>query len=154
MTEREIEQRIVAIKREISSLGPLRPGSLSRQYNVCGNPTCRCKADPAQRHGPYYQLSYKHQKKSTSEFVREPDVAQVEQQLRNYAAAARAGRRVGRAQHRAGPPAFAPPETGSKFSPKLARTPGKASTPEPKMSLPDRHKALVPQGHNHFRDRN
>ena len=84
MTEREIEQRIIAIKREISSLGPLRPGSLSRQYNVCGNPTCRCKADPAQRHGPYYQLSYKHQKKSSSEFVREPDVAQVEQQLRNY----------------------------------------------------------------------
>ena len=84
MTERQIEQRIVAIKREISSLGPLRPGSLSRQYNVCGNPTCRCKADPAQRHGPYYQLSYKHQRKSSSEFVREPDVAQVEQQLRNY----------------------------------------------------------------------
>lgn len=84
MTERQIDQRIVAIKRELSSLGPLRPGSLSRQYNVCGNPTCRCKADPAQRHGPYYQLSYKHQKKSSSEFVREPDVVQVEQQLRNY----------------------------------------------------------------------
>jgi hypothetical protein len=84
MTEREIEQRILAIKREISSLGPLRPGSLSRQYNVCGNPTCRCKTDATQRHGPYFQLSYRHQKKSSSEFVREPDVAQVEQQLRNY----------------------------------------------------------------------
>ena len=85
MTEREIDQRIAAIKREIAALGPLRPGSLSRQYNVCGNPTCRCKTDAAQRHGPYYQLSYSFQKKSSTQFVRPPDVAEVEQQLNNYA---------------------------------------------------------------------
>jgi hypothetical protein len=84
MTAREIEQRIAAIKREIAALGPLRPGSLSRQYNVCGNPTCRCKAAPSQRHGPYYQLSYTYQKKSSSQFVRAPEVADVESQLKNY----------------------------------------------------------------------
>jgi hypothetical protein len=48
-------------------------------------PNCRCKADPAQRHGPYYQLSYAYRRKSTSTFVREADLAEVEQQLRNYA---------------------------------------------------------------------
>ena len=85
MTEREIDQRIAAIKREIGALGPLRPGSLSRQYNVCGNPTCRCKTDAAQRHGPYYQLSYTYQKKSSTQFVRAPDVAEVERQLNTYA---------------------------------------------------------------------
>ena len=84
MTAREIEQRIAAIKRELGALGPLRPGSLSRQYNVCGNPTCRCKADPPQRHGPYSQLSYTHQRKSSSEFVRAEDLAEVEIQLHNY----------------------------------------------------------------------
>jgi|DewCreStandDraft_4_1066084.scaffolds.fasta_scaffold167653_1 hypothetical protein len=84
MTEREIDQRIAAIKRELSRLGPVHPGSLSRQYNVCGNPTCRCKADPSRRHGPYYQLSYSHQKKSSSRFVREPDLGEVKQQLKNY----------------------------------------------------------------------
>jgi hypothetical protein len=84
MTERELEQRIAAIKRELGALGPLRPGSLSRQYNVCGNPTCRCKADPPQRHGPYYQLSYTYQGKSSSELVRAPDLAEVEQQLHHY----------------------------------------------------------------------
>lgn len=84
MTEREIDKRITAIKSELAALGPLHPGSISRQYNVCGNPTCRCKADPAHRHGPYYQLSYAYQRKSTSTFVREPDLAAVEQQLRNY----------------------------------------------------------------------
>jgi hypothetical protein len=84
MTEREIDQRIAAIKRELLLLGPLHPGSLSRQYNVCGNPTCRCKADPSQRHGPYYQLSYSHQQRSSSRFVREPDLGEVKQQLKNY----------------------------------------------------------------------
>jgi len=46
------------IKAELAALGEMRPGSLSRQYNVCGKPNCRCK-DPQnpQRHGPCYQLS-------------------------------------------------------------------------------------------------
>lgn len=83
MTERDIEHRIAAIKHELAALGPLHPGSLSRQYNVCGSPSCRCKADPPQRHGPYYQLSYTHHKKSSSRFVRKQDLAEVEQQLRN-----------------------------------------------------------------------
>ncbi len=84
MTEREIDHRIAAIKTELAALGPLHPGSITRQYNVCGNPACRCKADPAQRHGPYYQLSYGYKGKSSSTFVREPDLAAVEQQLRNF----------------------------------------------------------------------
>lgn len=84
MTARDIEERIAAIKRELAALGPLHPGSISRQYNVCGSPTCRCKADPPQRHGPYYQLSYTHRRKSTSTFVRALDLAEVEQQLRTY----------------------------------------------------------------------
>ena len=85
MTEREIEHRITAIKRELACLGPLRPGSISRQYNVCGNPACRCKADPSQRHGPYYQLSYTHRRKSSSEFVRAHDLRDVQRQLDNHA---------------------------------------------------------------------
>jgi hypothetical protein len=85
MTEREIERRIAAIKRELIGLGPLRPGSISRQYNVCGSPQCRCKADPAQRHGPYYQLSYTHQRKSSSAFVREQELRDVQRQLETHA---------------------------------------------------------------------
>jgi hypothetical protein len=84
MTERQIDQRISTIKKELAGLGPLHPGSISRQYNVCGAPTCRCKTDPANRHGPYYQLSYAHRRRSTSTFVRESDLAEVQYQLRNY----------------------------------------------------------------------
>jgi len=76
--------RIQTIKAELARLGRLRPGTLSRQYNVCGNPTCRCKADPPRKHGPYYQLSYTWQGRSRTEFVRREDLAAVRQHVRNY----------------------------------------------------------------------
>ncbi len=80
-----LQHRIDAIKAALAALGPLRPGTLSRQYNVCGTPGCRCKDDPAQRHGPYHQLSYTWHGRSRSEFVREPEIARVREQLGNYA---------------------------------------------------------------------
>jgi hypothetical protein len=76
--------RIEAIKDQLARLGPLRPGRLSRQFNVCGNPGCRCKANPPQKHGPYYQLSYTWQGRSRTEFVRRQDLPTVRQQVRNY----------------------------------------------------------------------
>jgi hypothetical protein len=79
-----LEERIQSIKREISALGDLRPGALSRQYNICGSPSCRCKADPPVKHGPYPQISFTWQGKSTTQSVREDDVDEVRQQLQNH----------------------------------------------------------------------
>jgi len=80
-----LEKRIETTKQQLATLQDLRPGSLSKQYNVCGNPSCRCKASPPQKHGPYYQLSYTRKGRSTSRFVRQQDLATVRKQLRNYA---------------------------------------------------------------------
>ena len=79
-----LETRIGKIKEEMMALGDLRPGSLSKQYNVCGKPECRCKANPPRKHGPYYQLSFTWKGKSRSQFVRPEEVPVVKQQLRNY----------------------------------------------------------------------
>lgn len=79
-----IEERIQAIKLEILALGDLRPGTLSMQYNICGNPSCRCKATPPIKHGPYSQVSFSWRGKSTTQFVRDTDVAEVRHQLDNY----------------------------------------------------------------------
>src|SRR2546428_13297792 len=79
-----LQTRIQKIKEEIAILAELRPGSLSRQYNVCGNPDCRCKAKPPKKHGPYYQLSFTWQGRSKSQFVRTEDLPDVKKQLRNY----------------------------------------------------------------------
>jgi hypothetical protein len=80
------QQQIDQIKQDLLALGEMRPGAISEQYNVCGKPNCRCK-DPRkpQKHGPYYQLSYTHLGKSTTEFVKRDRLQEVQQQLANYA---------------------------------------------------------------------
>ena len=80
-----LEAKIAQIKKELQTHGPMRPGSLSRQYNVCGKAGCRCK-DPRhpRRHGPYYQLNYVYRGKKTSQFIRRDSLPQVRAELANY----------------------------------------------------------------------
>jgi hypothetical protein len=83
--QQSLQTRIAKIKQEILALGmELQPGVLSQQYNVCGKAGCRCKADPPQRHGPYYQLSFTRKGKSRTQFVRREDLSLVQEQVRNY----------------------------------------------------------------------
>jgi len=79
-----LEAKIATIKAALAALGDLRPGTLSAQYNVCGKPQCRCKAQPPRKHGPYYQVSFTWQGKSQSQFVRRDDVPTVRRQVRTY----------------------------------------------------------------------
>ena len=85
MNPRQIQHQIEAVKKQLAELGSMHPGSLSEQYNVCGNPGCRCK-DPndPQRHGPYYQLSYTWRGKSSTRFVRQEGVAKMREKVSNY----------------------------------------------------------------------
>ena len=81
----KLEEQIAQLKRKLSLLGPLHPGSLSRQYNVCGKPGCRCKAQPKpQRHGPYYKVSYVFRGRFSSCFVRRQDLKAARAELANY----------------------------------------------------------------------
>lgn len=88
MDKREIkklEDGIRQIQRELAALGPMRPGSISSQYNVCGNPGCQCKDPKAPvKHGPYYQLSYSHKGRSTTEFVKPENLEATKAMLKNY----------------------------------------------------------------------
>jgi len=79
------EAQIAEIKHKLQTHGPMRPGSLSRQYNICGQPGCRCK-DPKhpRRHGPYHQLNYVYRGKKTSQFIRREILHQVRTELANY----------------------------------------------------------------------
>jgi len=85
MTQSNIQYRIKEIKRELSNLGPVHPGSVSEQYNICGTPGCHCK-DPKnpQKHGPYYQLSYGWRGKSSTLFVRADQVDALRGKTANY----------------------------------------------------------------------
>jgi len=82
--EVQIQRQIEKIKGQLAALDDLRPGSLSTQYNVCGSPGCRCKADPPKKHGPYYQVSFTRKGKSSSKFVRKEDLPAMRRELKNY----------------------------------------------------------------------
>ena len=52
------------IKARIRQVGFICEGSLVKRWTQCGKPTCRCRSDPKQRHGPYFQLSWKEKGKT------------------------------------------------------------------------------------------
>lgn len=85
MNQKQIQQQIKIIKRQLNELGPMHPGSLGEQFNVCGTPGCHCKdpKDP-RKHGPYYQLSYTWRGKSSTRFVRQERVAGMREKVSNY----------------------------------------------------------------------
>jgi hypothetical protein len=85
MKNAPIERKIERLQQQLAGLGPMHPGSLSEQYNVCGKPDCRCK-DPKnpQKHGPYYHLSFTWRGKSRTLFVRAERLAEMREKLANY----------------------------------------------------------------------
>jgi hypothetical protein len=82
---RQIETRIKTIQQELAALGPMHPGSISRQYQVCGRAGCRC-ADPhqPQRHGPYHKLAYVYRGRPVCRFVRAGTEAALRARLAAY----------------------------------------------------------------------
>jgi len=78
-----IEREIETLKRRLRALGPLHPGSLSRQYQVCGRAGCRCR-NAAQRHGPYWKLRYVHRGGQVCRFVRARYAAELKGRLSAY----------------------------------------------------------------------
>ena len=60
---RRAETKIVQIREQILGLDFVTAGTLLRRMKVCGKPTCRCAGDPALRHGPYFEWSYREKGK-------------------------------------------------------------------------------------------
>jgi len=60
------QARKAALITELDRGGWFLRGSLLQVANRCGKPNCRCKADPPQLHGPYWQWTRKVQGKTVS----------------------------------------------------------------------------------------
>lgn len=69
----QLEKRIERIKADMGKLGPMRPGSISRQYR-----------DPKERKTPYHQISYTHKMKSRTEYLRAENLMAVRQEVANF----------------------------------------------------------------------
>lgn len=68
--QERIEAKIQNIKTAIVALGRMRPGSLSRQTRTRGQQYC--------------QLSFSHNGKGHTEYVRPEHVVQIEREIRSY----------------------------------------------------------------------
>ena len=69
----QIERKLARIKEALGQIGPMRPGSLTRQYR-----------NPKERTGAYWQISYTRQMKSHTEYVRSEWEPDIREQITNY----------------------------------------------------------------------
>ena len=72
-TATELAAPLERIKRELMNLGPMRPGSLSRQYR-----------DPETKNRPFHQISYTYKGRGKSEYVRAENLAQIRRETANF----------------------------------------------------------------------
>lgn len=79
----ELEHRYRELKQRLRGLGFAVAGSVAERYTICGKATCRCHADPPQRHGPYYQYSRKVAGKTVSRLVTAEQADQYRQWITN-----------------------------------------------------------------------
>ena len=70
---RRTEDQIEGIKQELLALGPMRPGSITRQYRL-----------PKERRRPFYQISYTHRMRSRSEYVRPDNLATLRKETATF----------------------------------------------------------------------
>jgi len=79
------QRKIDLIRQKLLELGPMLPGSISEQWNVCGTPGCKCKSkEKPIKHGPYYQLSFSVKGKSSSFFLKKQDLAEAHKRIQRY----------------------------------------------------------------------
>lgn len=69
----QLENQIQRIQRELMELGPMRPGSLSKQYR-----------DPESKKRPFYQISYTHRGRGRSEYARPENLAELRREMKNF----------------------------------------------------------------------
>jgi hypothetical protein len=59
-------QRFQELKAELAQIGYFSKGTVLTRRMKCGKPQCACHTQPAKRHGPYYEWTYKAQGKTVN----------------------------------------------------------------------------------------
>ena len=67
----------------MADLGLVLRGTIAQRMNRCGNPTCRCKADPPTLHGPYPVWTRKVAGKTVTVVLRPDQAALCQEWNRN-----------------------------------------------------------------------
>jgi hypothetical protein len=59
-------RRFQRLKEEFQQLEYFCKGTLLKRMMKCGKPQCACRHDPAKRHGPYFEWTYKAKGKTVN----------------------------------------------------------------------------------------
>jgi hypothetical protein len=65
LLERRV-QRFHELKRGLDQLQYFCKGTVLKRMMKCGKTSCACASDPAKRHGPYFELTYKAKGKTVN----------------------------------------------------------------------------------------
>ena len=68
-----IEKKIAGVKEELMTIGEMRPGSLTYQYQR-----------PKEKNGGFYQISYTYRMKSKTEYVKAQFVQDFKRQIATF----------------------------------------------------------------------
>jgi hypothetical protein len=71
--EKKLIERIERVKCQLHELGPMRPGSITRQYRK-----------PQEKKQPFYQISYTHKMKSRTEYLRKENLSAIRRETANF----------------------------------------------------------------------
>ena len=71
-------QNFAGLKREIEQVSYFCKGTVLRRMMKCGQQRCACHQDPAKRHGPYFEWTYKEKGKTVNRRLR-PEEAPIYQ---------------------------------------------------------------------------
>jgi hypothetical protein len=84
-TERlaDYEQQYRDLATQLTSIGMIHAGSVTRRYTRCATPGCKCNADPPQPHGPYYQWTAKVNGKTVTRRISEHEAGRYQEWIDN-----------------------------------------------------------------------
>jgi hypothetical protein len=77
------QAQLKRLAAEVADVGFISPGSLVQRYTTCGNPDCRCAADPPELHGPYWHWSKAVAGKTINRTVTEEQVPLYQEWIAN-----------------------------------------------------------------------
>jgi hypothetical protein len=61
-----LDPRFRRVRQELQQLDYFLKGTVLKRMMKCGQPQCACHRDPARRHGPYFEWTYKAQGKTVN----------------------------------------------------------------------------------------
>jgi hypothetical protein len=79
-----VPARIAAIQARLVRLDHISSGTLHTRTKVCGKPNCRCAQDPADRHGPYHEWSWREGSRGVHLVITPDQAKALSRALRNY----------------------------------------------------------------------